>query len=115
MHVVVAPTVQFQPLPLAAVAVNPAGSVSLTVTVPELASVPGLLTVSVKGKPACPWNALPVCVFVMVRSIGLGLTVTLSLAVSFAVLVSPPPDTVAVLVMLVGALTATFTVNVIAG
>jgi hypothetical protein len=38
-----------------------------------------------------------------------------SFAVSFAVLVSPPPETVAVLVTELGALLATFTVSVIAG
>ena len=38
-----------------------------------------------------------------------------SLAVLLAVLVSPPPDTVAVLVTLAGALPATFTVRVITG
>ena len=38
-----------------------------------------------------------------------------SVEVSFAVLVSPPPETVAKLFTLVGALAETFTVNVIAG
>src|ERR1700694_826701 len=38
-----------------------------------------------------------------------------SVAVSLLVLVSPPPDTVAVLVTLDGALLATFTVRVMAG
>ena len=38
-----------------------------------------------------------------------------SLAVSFEVLISPPPETVAVLVTLAGALAATFTVSVRAG
>ena len=38
-----------------------------------------------------------------------------SFAVSLLVFVSPPPDTVAVLVTLAGALDATFTVSVIAG
>ena len=38
-----------------------------------------------------------------------------SLAVSFVVFVSPPPETVAVLVTIAAALFATFTVSVIAG
>ena len=40
-------TVQLQPVPLNAVAVNPAGSVSETVTAPELAAFPMLCAVSV--------------------------------------------------------------------
>ena len=48
--------------------------------------------------------------------VGRWLTIVVtSLAVSFAVFVSPPPDTVAVLVIEAGALFATFTVKVIAG
>jgi hypothetical protein len=43
----VAPSEQAQPAPLIAVAVNLAGSKSVTVTVPELAMVPTLLTVIV--------------------------------------------------------------------
>src|SRR5579859_1681058 len=43
------------------------------------------------------------------------LIVVTSLAVLLAGLTSPPPETVAVLVTLAGALAATFTVNVIAG
>jgi hypothetical protein len=41
------PTVHVHPIPLALAAVNPVGSVSLTVTAPVVAPVPGLLTVSV--------------------------------------------------------------------
>jgi hypothetical protein len=46
---------------------------------------------------------------------GAGLIVVRSVAESLAVFVSPPPDTVAVLVTLDAALEATFTVSVIAG
>ncbi len=56
----------------------------------------------------------PVCDFVIVKS-GTPPIVVMSEAVSFDVFVSPPPDTVAVLVTLAGALLATFTVNVNAG
>ena len=45
VHVEVAPTVQVQPVPLIAVAVRPVGSVSETVTVPEVAAVPTFVTV----------------------------------------------------------------------
>ena len=67
--------------------------------------------------PVCPCVKLPVCVLVMVRS-GVppaALIVVISFAVSLVVLVSPPPDTVAVLVTLAGAFAATLTVSVIAG
>src|ERR1700678_391405 len=40
-----------------------------------------------------------------------GLMLTMSVATSFEVLISPPPETVAVVVPLVGALTATFMVR----
>ncbi len=57
---------------------------------------------------------LPVWLFVIVMS-GINVTLVRSLAVSFEVLISPPPDTVAELVMLAGAFEATLTVRVIEG
>ena len=51
---------------------------------------------------------LPLCVLVIVRSGTAGLIVVRSLAVSFPVFVSPPPETVAVLVTLALALLAGF-------
>jgi hypothetical protein len=43
-----------QPVPDSAVAVNPAGSVSLTVTVPTVGPVPTFDTVNVYVAPVCP-------------------------------------------------------------
>src|SRR5437773_11423507 len=60
--------------------------------------------------PVCPRVKFPVCVFVTVRS-GWSMVVG-SLSLLLAVLTSPPPDTVAVLVTLAGALLATLTVSV---
>src|SRR5215475_9071444 len=61
---------QVQPVPLTAVAVNPMGSVSVTVTVPSVAPTPIFLTVIVNVSPVSPdWNAAP-CVLTMVKSGG---------------------------------------------
>src|SRR5450631_4480295 len=60
--------------------------------------------------PVWFWKKLPVCVFVIVRSGGPLIRVR-SLAVSFVVSVSPPPETVAMLVSEAGAFGATFTVT----
>ena len=49
---------------------------------------------------------MPLCVLLIARSGAIGVTVVGSLAVLFAELESPPPDTVAVLVTLEGALDA---------
>src|SRR6185295_14300996 len=106
---------QLQPMPVAAVGVRPAGTVSLTVTVPDVAPAPELVTVIAYVAPVWPCVKLPECVLLIVRSATTALIVVMSLLLSLAVLVSPPPDTVAVLVTLLGALPATFTVSVIAG
>jgi hypothetical protein len=47
VQVEVAPNEQLQPVPLTAVAVMPVGTVSVTVTVPEVGSAPMLLTAMV--------------------------------------------------------------------
>jgi hypothetical protein len=60
--------VQLQPLPLNAVAVNPAGSVSTTVTVPLVGRVPIFDTTIVYCAPVCPWVKLPLWLLVRVRS-----------------------------------------------
>ncbi len=57
---------------------------------------------------------LPIWLFVIVRS-GINVTLVRSLAVLFEVMISPPPETVPVLVTLAGALAATLTVRVIGG
>ena len=108
--------VQLQFVPEIAVAVSPVGRVSVIVTVPVVEAVPLFLTVIVYVAPVCPWLKLPVCVLVTVRSGAVGTTTVVgSLAVLLVVLVSPPPETVAVLVTEEGALPATVTVRVIAG
>src|SRR5438132_739504 len=99
-----------------AVAVRPLGKVSVTVAVPLVGPVPELLAVMVYVAAICPCVKFPVWVLLMVRSgVRAGLIVVASLAESLLVLVSPPPETVAVLVTDAAALLATFTVSVIAG
>ena len=105
---------QVQPVPDIEVAVRPVGSVSVTVTVPVVEAKPPLDTMIAYVAPVWPWLKLPVWVLVMVRS-GIWPMVVRSLAVSFEVLNSPPPETVAVFVMIDEALLATLTVRVIDG
>src|SRR5258706_174576 len=69
-----------------------------------------IFRVQVHGLPSVV-APLTLLVFVTVRS-GSWVTVVGSVAVSFAVSVSPPPDTVTLLVTLEAALVATFTVSV---
>src|SRR3989304_4174537 len=107
-------SVQLQSVPLNAVAVSEAGSVSVTVTAPLVGPEPLLVTVMAYVAPVCPWVKLPVWVLVMVRS-GNWLIVVGSLAELLVVFVSPPPDTVAVLVTLAGGLLSTLTVSVMDG
>src|SRR5438046_2827659 len=105
---------QFQPVPVGIEAtVKPVGKLSVTVMVPLVSSVPGLLAVNVYV-PLTPTVKLPLCDFAIVRS-GSWLIVVASLAESLAVLVSPPPETLTVFVTLAGALLATVTLSVIAG
>src|SRR2546427_177518 len=106
--------VQVQAVPPIAVAVKPAGNVSVIVTVPEVAVPPLSATAIVYVAPLWPWTKLPEWLLVMVRSGG-GLMLVTSLAVSLAVLVSPPPETVAALVTEAGALPAPFTPTGVAG
>ena len=53
------PSTQFQPVPLMAVAVSPAGKVSVTVTIPLVTSVPEFVTVMEYVAPVCPCEKLP--------------------------------------------------------
>jgi len=103
--------VQVQPVPLIAVAVNPVGSVSVTVTVPVVEVDPLFVTVMVYCAPVCPCVKLPTWLFVIVRS-GWEIVVRSS-SVLLAVFSSVPPDTDtdAVLVTVGGALLATVTVR----
>ena len=56
------------PTPEKPVAVNPAGSESVTVTVPLVGALPTLLTVSVYCLPTSPWCKVPVWLFCTVTS-----------------------------------------------
>ena len=94
------------PVPANAVAVRPLGSASVIVIALLVAAVPELVTVIVYVAPVWPCVKLPVCAFAIVRS-GPPTIVATSVAVSLVVLLSPPPETVAVLVTLAGALAAT--------
>src|ERR1700730_17881274 len=60
--------VHVQPLPAIAVAVNPVGTVSATVTVPLVTAVPEFFTVMVYVAPVCPCVKFPVCDLVIVKS-----------------------------------------------
>ena len=110
------PRVQPHPEPLIAVAVSPEGKVSTTVTVLPATIGPGpaLPTVTVYVSPVSPCLNCVECDFVIVRSGAWVMGVT-AFAVSLDMLVSPPPETVAVLVTEDGALLATLTVTVIVG
>src|ERR1051325_11663316 len=101
-------SVQVHPVPLIAVAVSPVGSVSTTLTAPEVDPAPEFVTVMVYVAPTCPCVKLPVCDFDTVKSDNCTIVVG-SVAVSFDVFVSPPPDTVTEFVTLAGAFDATFT------
>jgi len=100
-------------VPLAAVAVNPAGNVSVTVTVPAVGPVPTLLAVRVNVTVPPGAKLVPVCVFVMVIS---GTTSEIeSVAVSFVKSFSPPPETIAVFIKVPVAVDAMDAVTVIGG
>src|ERR1700753_4069764 len=96
-----------------AVAVDPAGKLSVTGTGAVVGAVPLFFAVIVYLAPVWPCVKFPVWLLVMVRS-GTPPTVVGSVAVSLAVFVSPPPDTGAVFVPLT-AFAATLTVSVMGG
>ena len=100
---------QFQPLPPIDVAVRPEGTLSIAVTGLLVGACPLLDTVMVYSAPVWPWAKFPSCVLAMAR-VGAALLIE---AVSLAVWLegSPPPDTVAVLVTVGGALTDTLADN----
>ena len=93
--------------------VKPAGKRSATLT-PVAASGPVLLSVTVNVTLSPTLGLALLTVLVKDKSAN-GLIVVASLALSLVVLVCPPPDTVAVLVIVAGAVGATFTVSVIGG
>jgi hypothetical protein len=109
VHVTVCPSaLQVQAVPVAALNVRPVGSVSVTVMVPEVATLPVLLT-AIVYVPVAPVTKEPVCDFAM-ASIGLPASVVGSVAVGE--FVAPPPLAVTELVTDPGAPPA-FTVRVI--
>jgi hypothetical protein len=97
-----------QPVPDAALNVSPVGRSSLTVSVPDVATLPGLLTASVYV-PVEPAVKLPLCDFAIART-GAPFTVVGSTATG--VLPAPPPDAVTEFVSDPGG-PATLTVNAI--
>jgi hypothetical protein len=105
-----------QPVPVSPVAVSPAGSVSVTVTVPDVAAVPTFDTVIAYAAPVCPCVNEPACDFAIVRSGTPGTRIVVeSFDVSFAVFVWPPPETTAALTSGEDADAETLTVRVSGG
>jgi hypothetical protein len=107
-------SVQVHPVPAADTGVKSVTSVSETVTAPDVGAFPTFETPIVNSAPACPSVKFPECVFVIDTS-GTAVIVVGLFAVSFDVRTSPPPETVAVLVTLAAAFSATFAVRVMAG
>jgi hypothetical protein len=97
---------QLHPLPLAALYVSPAGSVSTIVIVPKVAAVPVLLT-AMAYVPGWPIVNVPLCVLATAST---GLTIVAGLLAT-GVLLAPPPDALALFVSVAGAFAATFTVR----
>ena len=52
-------TPQVHPVPLAAVGVRPAGTVSTTLTAPMVGGPPTLVALMVYAAPTCPWVKVP--------------------------------------------------------
>ena len=102
-----------QPAPLAAVAVNPDGRVSVTVTVPAVGPAPTLLAVRMNVTVPPGEKLVPVCVFVIVMS-GTS-TVMESVAESLVRLISDPPLTFALLTSVPRAVGAMAAVTLMGG
>src|SRR5262245_14466983 len=101
LHVASGPTMPHdQPGPATAVGVRPAGSVSVTITIPVDSRLATLETRSANVRPVSPAVKFPVCDFEIVRSRSPCATNVRSCAVLFEVLPSPPPSTIAVLTTL---------------
>jgi hypothetical protein len=105
-------TVQFQFVPDIETSVSPAGTVSVTVTVPLVGAAPAAFdTVTVYCAFCCPWLKLPMCVLRMDNVVGVKIVVG-----SFPVFVDRRPSaTLTWFVSGVGAVPDTFTVTVIVG
>ncbi len=96
-----------QPAPVAALNVRPVGSVSATVTVPDVVTFPVLLT-AIVYVPVCPVANDPVCDLAIARA---GLPTSVVGSVAVGVSAAPPPLAVAEFVTDPGAPT-TLTVSV---
>ena len=108
------PSTQLQPVPLIAVAVNPAGRVSVTVTMPLVVAKPELVTDDRISRAHLSLSEVT-GVRLVDGQIGQLIDGRRVCVESFAVLASPPPETLAEFVTLAGALLATFTVTVMTG
>src|SRR4051812_37151854 len=107
---------QTQPVPLAPAGVTPAGTVSPTVTVPEVGptSLPPPFETAIEYvSPLSPWWKLPLCDFA-IASRASWTTVVGSDAVAHGSAAQPPPETEAEFVTDAAASAATSTVTVIA-
>lgn len=115
MHVRV-PRVHVHPVPAIAVAVNSAGKTRTTLTAPVVEPPPLFVALKVNCAPVCPLRNEPggAIVAAIVMS-GTSVTDVKSEAESFAVLTSPPPETVATFVKVIGVRPATVTGMVIGG
>jgi hypothetical protein len=110
VHVTVCPAaLHVHPVPFAALNVSPAGSVSVTVTVPDVATFPEL-PIAIVYVPLWPAPNDPMC-DLAIASTGVPASVVGSVAVD--VLTAPPPLAATELVTEPGA-PATLTVNVMA-
>ena len=104
-------TPQVHPAPVIEVRVNPTGSVSVTVTTPEVAPAPLWFdTVTVYVAPLCPCVKFPLCIDVTLRDGGTIMVESPALAVA-----EPPPDALTEFTCGELALAPTFTVTVITG
>jgi len=109
VQVTVCPAVPHaQPVPLAALKVSPAGSVSVTVMIPKVGALPELLTAMVYV-PVAPAAKEPVCDFAIVSA---GVPASVVGSAAAGELAAPPPLAVTKFVTEPGAPTA-FTVKVI--
>jgi hypothetical protein len=108
---VVPPAGHVHPVPAIDTSVIPAGTVSVTVTVPLVEPVPTFHTVTLYVAPFCPCVKFPVWLFPILNAGGFALITVLSLTLLPA---DPPPDTDTEFDSGVPAFDATFTITVIA-
>ena len=104
---------QVHPRPDIDTRVMPAGTVSVTVTVPAVGPAPAPFeTITVYAAPCWPCVKLPLCAFTILSIAGFAVTLVESVALALG---DPPPDTITALTCGEVAFAATFTVTVIGG